>query len=114
MCVHLTPAAFPTEPEDIHMVGEVGATGVQAWCDGVVVNVGNNDDGYGHYCIIEHTNGISTLYGHMIVSPFVVVGQQVEKGQTIGLISSAEKYQASHVHFATNDAHILATATLRG
>lgn len=95
------------------MVGEVGATGVQAWCDGRVVSVGCNDDGYGHYCIIEHTNGINTLYGHMIVSPFVVVGQDVEKGQTIGLISSAERYQASHVHFATNDTQIKETATLR-
>ena len=39
---------------------------------------------YGNYVVIDHENGYSTLYGHMIY--FVVnLGEYVEAGQVIGL-----------------------------
>jgi len=90
----------------------VSAVSLHAWSDGLVLSAGVSDDsGYGNYCIIEYDTGITTLYGHMIVTPFVIKGQRVTKGQTIGLISSVEHYTRSHVHYVTSDKDILATAT---
>ncbi len=54
--------------------------------------------GYGYHLMINHGNGISTLYAHasqILVSP----GEKVEKGQPIALIGSTGNSTGAHCHF---------------
>lgn len=56
--------------------------------------------GYGCHVIIDHGNGIHTLYGHAKEgSLYVVVGDVVEQGQTIALMGSTGNSSGPHVHF---------------
>ncbi|MCQ2527871.1 MAG: peptidoglycan DD-metalloendopeptidase family protein [Saccharofermentans sp.] len=54
--------------------------------------------GYGNYCIIDHGNGVSTLYAHAR-SISVSTGQTVSAGQAIGVVGSTGTSTAAHLHF---------------
>ncbi len=54
--------------------------------------------GYGKFVRIKHSNGMTTLYGHMskvLVEP----GQSVVQGQQIGLVGNTGRSTGPHVHF---------------
>lgn len=53
--------------------------------------------GYGMCTIIDHGNGLTTLYAHM--SAKVVEGGRVERGQVIGLVGCTGHCHAPHLHF---------------
>jgi murein DD-endopeptidase MepM/ murein hydrolase activator NlpD len=65
---------------------------------GVVIFAGWSTDGYGNMVEIAHSNGLYTLYGHFN-SVSVRVGQQVAKGQRIGLEGSTGNSTGPHLHF---------------
>ncbi len=54
--------------------------------------------GYGNYCIIDHGNGYSTLYGHAR-DIYVYEGQYVDAGQAIGEVGSTGTSTGAHLHF---------------
>ena len=54
--------------------------------------------GYGNCVMINHGDGVVTLYGHM-ESIAVSSGQQVSKGQTIGRVGSTGVATGPHCHF---------------
>jgi len=56
------------------------------------------DGGYGNYIILDHGNGMQTLYGHA-EKLYVSEGQYVEKGQTIAWMGSTGHSSGPHVHF---------------
>ncbi|MEH2057293.1 MAG: peptidoglycan DD-metalloendopeptidase family protein [Nostoc sp.] len=54
--------------------------------------------GYGRALIIDHGNGITTLYGHTS-GLYVTEGQAVERGQAIGAVGSTGFSTGPHLHF---------------
>ena len=54
--------------------------------------------GYGNYCIIQHANGYTTLYGHAR-DIYVSEGQSVSAGQSIGEVGSTGTSTGAHLHF---------------
>ena len=72
-------------------------TPVQASRTGLVEEAATLN-GYGKTVIIEHGNGLKTLYAHcseLLVQP----GQKVETGQVIAYAGSTGRATSSHVHF---------------
>jgi len=54
--------------------------------------------GYGRMVLIKHTDGYTSIYGHM--SRFIVSsGQSVRAGQTIGYVGSTGYSTGPHLHF---------------
>lgn len=54
--------------------------------------------GYGNCVVINHHNGFWTLYGHLS-RIHVRVGDQVQRGQVIGIIGNTGKSTRTHLHF---------------
>lgn len=74
----------------------IGAA-VHAPADGVVLKAGFGT-GYGREIIIDHGNGIDTLYGHL--SGFAVTaGEQVRRGQVIGYVGDSGRSTGPHLHY---------------
>lgn len=65
--------------------------------DGVVQTAGWNKGGYGYYIIINHGNGLQTLYGHAS-SLYVKAGDNVSRGQIIAAIGSTGRSTGPHLH----------------
>ena len=64
---------------------------------GTVIHAGWYYD-YGYTVKIQHDNGLVTLYAHLQTVK-VVKGQQVSRGQTIGLIGNTGNSYGPHLHF---------------
>ena len=55
-----------------------------------------NVGGYGYYVMIDHGNGLATLYGHCS-KLLAKVGQTVQAGDIIALLSLIHIYEATAV-----------------
>ncbi len=64
--------------------------------DGVVTEVGYNN-GYGNYIIVDHGNGMQTLYAHMSGTA-VAQGTAVGQGETIGYLGATGMATGTHCH----------------
>lgn len=64
----------------------------------IISRIGGWNGGYGNYVVIQHPNGTQTLYSHMS-EVMVVVGQHVDKGDTIAKVGLSGKTTGAHVHF---------------
>jgi murein DD-endopeptidase MepM/ murein hydrolase activator NlpD len=81
-------------------IGVGVATPVLASASGVVSFAGGDPAvGYGYYAIIDNGGGVSTLYGHLALPPFLHPGQFLAQGGLIGLSGSSGFSTGPHVHF---------------
>jgi murein DD-endopeptidase MepM/ murein hydrolase activator NlpD len=64
---------------------------------GRVVIAGSGGD-YGRHVVIEHGNGVRSLYGHMSKVD-VRAGQRVEQGTFLGLTGSTGRSTGPHLHY---------------
>lgn len=55
-------------------------------------------DGYGFTVEIDHGDGHTTLYGHLMTDPYVSVGQHVIGGQPIGALGTTGYSTGPHLH----------------
>lgn len=74
-------------------------TPIHAADSGEVIWAGWRTDGLGYCVMVDHQNGLTTVYGHMIRQPPVYVGQYLKRGQVIGYIGSTGHSTGPHVHF---------------
>ena len=78
-------------------IGVPGGSNIVAAEKGVVV-VAEWVNGYGNTVVIDHGNGLRTLYGHAR-KLFVKEGQVVERGQKIAEVGSTGRSTGNHLHF---------------
>lgn len=73
-------------------------TPVRAALPGTVTVSKYNVGGYGYYVMIDHGNGLSTLYGHNS-KLLAQVGRTVQAGDIIALSGSTGRSTGPHLHF---------------
>lgn len=67
-----------------------------------IVKTIKNDPRYGLSITVEHENGFQTVYSNLLTSEFVVEGEKVEKGQSLGTVGNTAAFEIadeSHLHF---------------
>lgn len=61
-----------------------------------------NDPRYGLTIVIEHGDNYQTVYANLLTSEFVIEGEKVEKGQSIGTVGNTAVFEIAdepHLHF---------------
>lgn len=85
---------------EFHTGIDIGAgfgASIRATADGVVLKAGF-ENGYGREVLLDHGNGIQTLYGHL--SGFTVTeGERVKRGQVIGYVGSSGRSTGPNLHY---------------
>ena len=72
-------------------------TAIHAAASGKVIASGWSTGGYGYHIIIDHGNGVHTLYGHCS-KLYVKEGQTVSQGDVIGAVGSTGNSTGPHLH----------------
>ncbi|MEG2676881.1 MAG: peptidoglycan DD-metalloendopeptidase family protein [Oscillospiraceae bacterium] len=83
----------------VDIAGAYG-TPIYAADNGVVTLATSIPWDYGTYVIIDHQNGLQTVYGHNSQN-LVEVGDVVSRGQLIALMGSTGRSTGNHLHFET-------------
>ena len=87
--------------EDVHEGVDIPAplgTSIEATASGVVETAQTGSTGDGNHIIIDHGNGILSLYAHCS-ELLVDEGDTVEKGQLIAKVGSTGDSTGNHLHF---------------
>ena len=66
-------------------------------CESGTVTTANFNGGYGNCIVIDHGNGLQTLYGHLSEIG-VTINQKVIRGQSIGRVGSTGNSTGPHLH----------------
>ena len=73
-------------------------TNVRTTADGVVVQAEMVAGGYGRLVIIDHGGGFQTYYAHLS-KILVHAGQEMRRGEVIGLVGTSGRTTAPHLHY---------------
>ena len=74
---------------------------VKSAAEGTVYAI-KNDPRYGLTVIVEHNGGYKTVYANLLTAEYVVEGEKLEVGQTIGTVGNSSAFEVSddyHLHF---------------
>lgn len=77
-------------------------TPIKAVEDGTVVRSGRAG-GYGYYAVVYHQNGLFSLYSHLLKSGRLQVGQEVQRGDPVGMMGKSGNARGYHLHFELID-----------
>jgi len=81
-------------------IGVSLGTPVRAAAAGVVSFAGGDPtSGYGYYVVLDHGQGVSTLYAHLALPPFLRLGAYLPQNGLIGLSGTTGFSTGPHVHF---------------
>ena len=92
----------------IDIIGKEGLPEIIAHSDGVVYAIQDGQDNnikatgvksYGNYVQIKHPNNMYTLYAHLKKKLKVKLGQQVKRGQVLGVEGNSGCSYGTHLHF---------------
>jgi murein DD-endopeptidase MepM/ murein hydrolase activator NlpD len=95
---------YGNHPHNGMDMGAPIGTPIYAADEGVVVRVDRNDVSswkkyqYGTYVLIDHQNGLSTLYAHL-AKYLVSAGDKVKRGELIAYSDNTGYSTGSHLHF---------------
>jgi murein DD-endopeptidase MepM/ murein hydrolase activator NlpD len=93
--------AYPIDGSyNFHLGLDIGAgygTPVVAYQGGTVI-IATYHWSYGNYVVVDHGNGLSTLYAHMSALN-VSAGSKVSAGQQVGAVGSTGSSTGPHLHF---------------
>ncbi len=88
------------KPHNVHngvdFAGNIGDS-VFAIADGIVQLIGENFYYNGNFVLIDHGQGLSTIYIHLN-NVFVKNGEKVSKGKVIGEVGSTGRSTGPHLH----------------
>jgi len=87
----------PTQHNGIDYPGSIG-TNVYSTGDGLVIITKISRYGYGNEIMIDHGFGYKTRYAHLD-KILVDVGQEVKRGQLIGLLGKSGMTTGPHLHY---------------
>jgi murein DD-endopeptidase MepM/ murein hydrolase activator NlpD len=73
-------------------------TPVRTTADGIVIQAEMVTGGYGRLIIVDHGDGIQTYYAHLS-KILVHAGQEIRRGEMIGLVGSSGRTTAPHLHY---------------
>ena len=76
-------------------------TVVKAAAKGKVESI-KNDPRYGLTVIVNHDGGYKTVYANLLTAEYVVEGEELEEGQTIGTVGNSASFEVAddyHLHF---------------
>ncbi|MDB5224774.1 MAG: hypothetical protein JWO43_396 [Candidatus Adlerbacteria bacterium] len=88
-------------------IGAPKGTAVYAAAAGTVliaVQNGGWNGGYGNYIVIQHANGVQTLYAHLS-KVSVSAGTAVDQGDGIGKVGATGEATGPHLHIEVRGAH---------
>jgi|JI10StandDraft_1071094.scaffolds.fasta_scaffold56181_2 murein DD-endopeptidase MepM/ murein hydrolase activator NlpD len=95
-------------------IGAPTGTPVYASRGGTVIAVKTGwSGGYGNMIIIDHGNGVQSLYAHLS-KIYVSYGQKVEQGENIGAVGSTGRSTGPHLHLEYRGKVGLATSLYQG
>lgn len=83
--------------EGIDLAGRIGVP-VYVTGNARVTDVGFDYFGYGHFVTVDHGFGYQTRYAHMS-QIFVSEGQELRRGDQIGLMGNSGKSTGPHLHY---------------
>nr|WP_320132846.1 LysM peptidoglycan-binding domain-containing M23 family metallopeptidase [uncultured Holophaga sp.] len=72
-------------------------TDIYAAMDGQVITAGHHSE-YGNFIVIDHGNGVTTLYAHTSAN-YAKEGDIVHRGQKIAAVGSTGRSTGPHLHF---------------
>ncbi len=78
-------------------IGSPDGTPVHAPASGLVLKA-DMGGGYGREIVIDHGNGLVTVYGHL-QGWNVIAGQSIVKGQVIGYVGHSGRVTGPHLHY---------------
>ena len=74
---------------------------IKSAADGIIKSI-VNDPRYGLTVVIGHDEGYETVYSNLLTAEFIVVGEEVTQGQTIGTAGNTASFESEmecHLHF---------------
>lgn len=81
--------------------GGIGGAAIHPVGPGTIAQVVNWHSGWGNYVVVDHGDGLSSLYAHMQQPSTMVVGQVVDQATTLGYVGNTGNSFGDHLHMET-------------